>query len=203
MKQSLTHATATRHLKRQDDVLGELIRRVGPCMLQKQGGTFQLLARSILSQQISTAAARTIRQRLMRQMPNGRISALRVVELTDDQFSAAGVSQQKRSYIRDLAHRVVDGRVNLRRLARADDNEVIAELTQVKGIGVWTAQMFLLFGLGRPDVFAPDDLGLQNAIKALYEKPKADRKKIESIAVKWAPYRSVASWYLWRSLDGT
>lgn len=198
------HASAIRHLQQADARLAEIIRRVGPCRLQARGGRFDVVARSILAQQISVAAARTIVRRLKGQLPGRRISARGIAELSDEQLQAAGISQQKRSYLRDLSERTLDGRLNFRRFPRLDDHVVVAELIQVKGIGRWTAQMFLLFGLGRPDVFAADDLGLQNAIARLYspgERPS--RETAEQISVSWSPWRSIASWYLWRSLELT
>ena len=100
-----------------------------------------------------------------------------------------------------MTRRVIDGRINFRRLAQLADHDVVAELIQIKGVGVWTAQMFLMFGLGRPDIFAPGDLGLQNAIKAIYGQKIATPAQLERLAAEWAPHRSVASWYLWQSLE--
>ena len=182
--------------------MAEVIRQVGHCQLTKRGGRFEVLARSILSQQISVHAARTIRRRLQRLLPGGRVSATGIDRLSDEQLQSVGISLQKRGYLRNLTRHVLTGTVNFRRLARIPDEAVITELTAVKGVGRWTAQMFLLSGLGRPDIFAPNDLGLQNAMRALYDldtRPTA--ATLEAIAENWAPYRSVASWYLWRSLD--
>ena len=135
-------------------------------------------------------------------MTGGKIAPASIAKLTDEQLQSAGLSNQKRSYVRDLTERTLDGTIDFRRIARQSDEEAIAELIQVKGIGRWTAQMYLMFSLGRLDVFAPDDLGLQNAIKALYEIPeKPKRTHFETVAEVWAPYRSIASWYLWRSLE--
>ena len=195
------HVAAVRRLKRADPVLAEVITQIGPCTLKRRGGTFELVARSILSQQISTAAAATIRKRLQGLLPGGRITAGGYAALTEDQLASIGVSRQKRGYLSDLCDKVLTGDVNFRRLARLQDEHVIDELTQVKGIGVWTAQMFLLAGLGRPDVFAPDDLGLQNAIRRLYGDGIQSRDDFVAVAQTWAPHRSVASWYLWQWLD--
>ncbi len=130
------------------------------------------------------------------------MSADGIDRLSDDQLQSVGISLQKRGYLRNLTGHVLDGTVNFRRLARIPDEAVIEELTEVKGVGRWTAQMFLLAGLGRPDIFAPDDLGLKNAMRALYGlDAKPSTEQLEAIAENWAPYRSVASWYLWRSLD--
>lgn len=147
------------------------------------------------------SAARTIRRRLLRELPGRRLSAAGLLELSDSRYQAAGVSRQKRTYLRDLAGRSVDGRLNFRRLPGMADEDVIGELTQVKGVGRWTAQMFLIFGLGRPDVFAPADMGLQNAMRRVYALDDVSAEELESIAARWSPCRSVASWYLWRYVD--
>lgn len=191
-----------RHLRKKDPVIGRVIKSVGPFSLQKIPGGFEVVVRSILSQQISTAAAATIRKRLEGLLPGGKIVPTSLAKLTDDQLQSAGLSNQKRTYVRDLTERTLDGTIDFRRIARQSDEEAIAELIQVKGIGRWTAQMYLMFSLGRLDVFAPDDLGLQNAIKKLYDVPeKPKRTHFEVVAEVWAPYRSIASWYLWRSLE--
>lgn len=195
------HAAALRHLKQVDSKLAQVIKDVGPCRWRRRGGTYELLAKSILSQQISVAAAATICRRLHGLMPNGRLSATQVAKLSESELTAVGVSRQKRAYLGDLTQRVVDGRINFRRLAQLQDHDVISELVEVKGVGVWTAQMFLMFGLGRPDIFAFNDLGLQNAVKAVYGHQKANHKIMEKVSIPWAPFRSVASWYLWRSLE--
>ena len=182
--------------------MADVIRHVGACQLTRRGGRFDVLARSILSQQISVQAARTIRRRLQGLLPGRRISAAGIDRLSDADLQSVGISQQKRGYLLDLTGHVVAGTVNFRRLARSSDEAVITELTTVRGVGRWTAQMFLLSGLGRPDIFAPDDLGLKNAIKSLYGlSGRPTTEQLEEIAECWAPYRSVASWYLWRSLD--
>lgn len=193
---------ACRWLSRQDQTLGRVIRDVGDFTLRPQTGGYDMLVRSILSQQISVAAARTIRTRLKNLLPGGRVRPAAVAALTDEQLQSAGISQQKRAYLQDLTRCALDGTISFRRLARADDEAVIAELVQVKGIGRWTAQMFLLFGLGRPDVFAPDDLGLRNSMIQLYGlPPRPDRSLLLQIADVWSPWRSIASWYLWRARD--
>ena len=196
------HAAAVRHLRKADSTLAEVMRLVGPCRLQPTGGRFEILGRSILAQQISVAAARTIHRRLRQCLPGRRLSARGICELTDEQLQSVGVSKQKRTYLRDLAEHTMDGRLNFRQLCRLDNDDVIEKLVQVKGIGVWTAQMFLLFGLGRPDVFAPADLGLKNAVAELYFDGRVPtEQELEQTAEPWAPWRSIASWYLWRYLD--
>ena len=195
------HDEAVKYLKRTDKKLASVIVEVGPCALKPQGGSFAILARSILSQQISVAAARTIRRKLQALLPNRRMTAAAILNLSEEQLASVGVSNQKRRYLLDLAAKVDDGEINFRRIAKRPDEEVIDCLIQVKGIGRWTAQMFLLFGLGRPDVFAPDDLAIRNAMINIYQLDSHDKAPMEEIASAWSPHRSVASWYLWRSLD--
>ena len=193
---------ATRHLKKADPVMRELIRQVGPCHLQPRRGRFASLARSILAQQISTAVARTLWQRLESLLAPGKPSAENLRQLSFDELRGIGLSRQKATYLHDLSDKVLDGTVRLHRVSRLSDEEIIAELTQVKGIGRWTVQMFLMFCLGRIDVFAPDDFGLRSAIQRHYglaDLPKRDHA--ETIASPWRPYATVASWYLWRSLE--
>lgn len=199
----IDHSSALEYLDRCDSVLSKIIQRVGPCRLKPQGGSFAILARSILSQQISVAAARTIRRQLLALLPNRRMTATAILDLSEEQLSSAGVSAQKRSYLLDLSRRVDSGDINFRRLARLPDERVVEALVEVKGIGRWTAQMFLLFGLGRPDVFAPDDLAIRNAMIRIYDLNQPKHPELEEIAKVWSPYRSVASWYLWRSLELT
>ena len=182
--------------------MADIIRRVGAFKLKPSRDRYPLLVRSILSQQISVAAARTIRNRLLDRMPNRRVSAVEVCKLSVDELRAVGISRQKASYLLNLSQHVQSGELNFRRIARLDNESVIAELIKVKGIGRWTAQMFLVFGLGRPDIFAPDDLGLRAAIRNEYELDEMPTNTVASeIAERWSPYASIASWYLWRSLE--
>ncbi len=162
----------------------------------------QSLSRSILGQQISVAAAATIRGRLQRQL-GGQITATGLGSLDDAGFRECGVSRQKRDAMQDLSTRSLDGRLKLRGLQHHPDEDVIEHLTQVRGIGRWTAEMFLIFVLGRPDVLSVGDLGLQNGARQLYglaERPKPG--EFERLAEPWRPWRSLASWYLWASLGG-
>jgi len=191
-----------RALCRNDPALACVVRSVGPFTLKPDPGGYEILVRSILSQQISVAAARTIRGRLQALLPAGKLTAQNIDALSDDQLQSAGVSRQKQAYLRHLTSCTLDGTINFRRIAKESDDDVVEELIQVKGIGRWTAQMFLMFSLGRIDVFASDDLGLRNAIQKLYELPeKPSRSELEQHADKWRPYRTIASWYLWRSLE--
>lgn len=181
-----------------------MIDDVGPCSLKPQRDRFAMLARSIISQQISTGAARSIRQRLETLAGDEGITAARLLELSPEQLRTAGVSAQKASYLLSLAAHVNDGTVTLRQIGRYPDEKVIEQLTTVKGIGVWTAQMFLIFSLGRPDVFPHGDLGVRSAIRNRYGLDDLpDKATSVAIAEKWRPFASVASWYCWRSLDVT
>jgi DNA-3-methyladenine glycosylase II len=190
------------HLRAADPVMGAMIDAVGPYTLRFERDRFGMLVRSIVSQQISTAAARAIRQRLYQLAgPNG-LTADNLLRFSPDQLRAVGLSQQKSEYVKDLAFQVNQGTVDLRRIGRLTDEQVIGTLTQVKGIGRWTAQMFLIFCLGRPDVFPHDDLGVRTAIRDHYGLADLPNKTVShEIAAPWRPYASVASWYCWRSLD--
>ena len=190
---------------RRDPVLGAIIKRHGPCGLgdaRHRFDHFAMLVRAIVFQQLSTKAASTIHGRLLELMPGGTPTAETLAAITDDQLRAAGISRQKAGYLRDLAQKVYDGIVPLEEVDAMSDEEVITSLTRIKGIGRWTAEMFLIFRLLRPDVLPVDDLGILNAIRRAYglrKRPRADR--VRKIGEAWRPYRSVASWYLWRSLD--
>ncbi len=195
---------AVEHLTQADPVLARLIEAVGPFTLRTHRDRFDLLARSILSQQLSTKAARTIRERLLAELDGSRLCPQAICSLPTARLRKAGLSQRKAEYLRELAENVVSGRLPLHRLGRLPDEEVIERLVEIRGIGVWTAQMFLIFALGRLDVFPADDLGIRVAIRDLYgleELPQ--RATSQRIADPWRPFRSVASWYLWRSRDGT
>jgi len=192
---------AIRHLSEADAVMARLIPMVGPFALRLKRGRFETLVRSIISQQISTSAANSIRAKLQRAL-GGAIRAEVVAAADEATLRGAGLSTQKIRYLRDLSERVACGDVRLRGIHRLDDVRVIEELTQVKGIGEWTAQMFLMFHLGRPDVFPHGDLGIQTALRNLYGlRESRKRERAERIAARWRPYSTVASWYCWRSLE--
>ncbi len=193
---------ALRHLRRADPVMRTLIRKAGRYDLKPRRDRFLMLVSSIISQQISTSAARSIRQRLFDHLAPEKPSPENLRRLTPEVLRTLGLSPQKASYLLDLANRVAAGEVRLEKTGRMPDDEVIAELIKVKGIGVWTAQMFLMFALARPDVFPHDDLGVKTAIKNLYNLDELpDKETSHRIAQPWRPYASVASWYCWRSLD--
>ena len=195
------HGKAMTHLRRSDPVLGGIIERVGPCRMAVEVNTpFASLAEAILYQQISGKAAASIHKKLLGVMGTRRLSPAALLALSDEQLRGAGLSRQKARYLRDLAEQTTKG-LPLRRVHRMEDEEVVAVLTGVKGIGRWTAQMFLMFRLGRPDILPVDDYGVQKAMKSAYRLrslPKPER--MTRIAEAWRPYRSVACWYLWRSL---
>jgi len=193
---------ALRHLRRADPVMREVIRRAGPFQLKPRRDRFYSLVSSILSQQISGKAAAAIKARVEQYVAPEKISPESLSRLTPRQFRKLGVSPQKTTYLMDLAGRVRSGELQLELLVRMTDDEVIQSLIQVKGIGVWTAQMFLIFSLGRLDVFPHDDLGVRVAIRNLYGlEDLPDKETSHRIATPWRPYASVASWYCWRSLE--
>lgn len=195
---------AMRHLRRCDSRMNALIRSVGAFKLKARRDRFAMLVNSILSQQISTAAARSIKAKLLASLEPNKLSPESLQRLSVDQLRMVGISRQKANYILDLTHKVNQGDLNLQQVGRLDDEGVIAELVQVKGIGRWTAQMFLIFSLGRLDVFPEDDLGIKNAIKKVYELDVLpERQLAREIAAPWRPFASVASWYLWRALENT
>jgi DNA-3-methyladenine glycosylase II len=198
-------AKARRTLMRRDPVLAPVIRKhkERSPLDRPVLDPFPSLARVIAGQQISTKAAATIYGRLAALMPDG-VAPEAMLALTDEQFRQAGMSRQKITYLRDLAAKVVSGDLPVHSLHELTDEEVIEAIVSVKGLGRWSAEMFLMFRLHRPDVLPVDDLGIVNAIHRLYrlrKKPTADR--IRKIGEAWRPYRTVACWYLWRSLENT
>lgn len=193
---------AIAHLSSADPVMKDMIDTVGPFTLRLQRDRFQMLVKSIISQQISTSAARAIRTRLEELVADQGFTAENLARFSPDELRTAGVSPQKARYMLDLAVKVASGEVELKQIGRFSDQRVIEQLTKVKGIGTWTAQMFLIFSLGRRDVFPHDDLGVRTAIRNHYRLDGLpDRETSHRIARKWRPYASFASWYCWRSLD--
>jgi 3-methyladenine DNA glycosylase/8-oxoguanine DNA glycosylase len=191
-------------LRRSDPVLAKVVARHGPHRfeLRSEGSHFDALARSIVSQQLSVKAASTIHGRFRTVYDGAGGTPNVVARIPEKRLREVGLSWQKISYIRDLARRVTSGELELDRIEEMPDDELVARLTAVKGIGTWTAQMFLMFRLGRPDVLPVLDLGIQKAIQRAYglrKRPAA--RQMERIGRAWAPYRTIACWYLWRSLD--
>jgi DNA-3-methyladenine glycosylase II len=192
---------AINHLKKSDPILCGIIERVGPFRMEFGPADFSSLAESILYQQLNGKAAATIFQRFTA-LAGEPVTPEGILKLSDEQLRAVGLSKQKSAYLKDLAMKTRDGLLDFARLPEMSDEEVITHLTQVKGIGVWTAHMFLMFTLKRPDVLPTGDYGVQAAIKKHYKKRQLPKPHVmEKIAKPWAPYRSIACWYLWRSLD--
>jgi DNA-3-methyladenine glycosylase II len=193
---------ATLHLRTVDPVMAKIIERVGPCELANRQPTFETLARSITFQQLSGKAAGTIFGRL-RKAVGRRFTASAFLKLTAEELRACGLSRQKIASLTDLAERVARREIKFRSLDTLDDDAIITLLSEVRGVGVWTAQMFLIFALRRPNVMPLGDLGVRNAVRkahGLSELPTA--AELGKIAERWHPYCSIAAWYLWRSLDG-
>lgn len=191
---------ATRELGAADPVMGALIVQYKGLTMASRGDAFQTLARSIIGQQISVKAAQSVWERFA--AAAGDVRPQHVLELSETQLRGCGLSGQKVKYLRDLSERFAGGAIDVARWHDMDDEALIEDLTQVKGIGRWTAEMFLMFYLTRPDVFPLGDLGLQRAMSLHYNKgrPLPDRR-IAALGKLWSPWRSVATWYLWRSLD--
>ena len=199
------HAAGIRHLRARDRTMRRLIELVGPyeAIPDKAEPAYDTLVKAIIHQQLSVKAGQTIARRVRELTPGPRFPGPEEVpRLRDDELRGAGLSTQKVSYVRDLATRVADGRLDLKSLRRMDDEEAIAALTTVRGIGRWSAQMHLLFHLGRLDVLAVDDLGLRNAAgKAYGLGESATAAQLTELGEGWRPYRSMASWYLWQGMD--
>ncbi|HEX6164711.1 MAG TPA: DNA-3-methyladenine glycosylase [Vicinamibacterales bacterium] len=197
------YSKARRHLMNADPKLSLIIKRIGPCALHGAApkDPFVTLCMSIASQQLSTKAAATIFKRFEDLFPARRPTPALVMTLADDQLRACGFSRAKTAFVKDLAAHVLDGRLDLKRLRKHSDDEVMQQLVAVKGIGRWTAEIFLMFRLGRLDVLPADDLGLMNAVHRAYGlRRRPDAKKLRRMGEAWRPYRSVAAWYLWQSL---
>ncbi|MDG2014868.1 MAG: DNA-3-methyladenine glycosylase [Pirellulaceae bacterium] len=193
---------ARNHLRKNDSVMREIVQTVGPFTVKTERDRFSSLTRAIVSQQISGKAAQSIWDRLEDLLAPQGVTAEAIQSQAVEDLREAGVSRQKGGYIKDLASRVATGELQLNLLGRKADEQVIAELTQVKGVGRWTAQMFLIFTLARLDVLPVDDLGVKTAIRNAYGLPELPGAgAIEEIAQPWRPYASVATWYLWQSLE--
>jgi DNA-3-methyladenine glycosylase II len=191
---------AKRALARKDPVLGGIMRRHPKVFMMRRGEPFMTLARAIVGQQISVKAAQSVWDRVVACV--GEVTPEKILVKQRPVLRACGLSDRKTEYIADLAQHFADGRIHVHRWPRMGDEEIIAELVEVRGIGRWTAEMFLMFNLLRPDVFPLDDLGLQKAIcLAYYKRRKVSPNTLRRLGETWRPWRSVATWYLWRSLD--
>ena len=198
-------SAARKHLE-SDPVLRDIMAAVGPCGLKPRRDHFVLLCKSIYSQQISTIVASVLFGRFREHFPSKRPTPALVHKLlttgTEEELKGCGLSRQKKKYLIDLSTHFLSGAIPNHRLSTLSDEEVIEKLTDVQGIGRWTAEMFLMFVLNRPDVFPVDDLGLQKAIKSAYRmKREPTRKQLMKLAERWRPHRTIASWYLWRAAD--
>ena len=202
MTQAPDHTAAVAHLRAADATLGGIIDRLGPLERKWAVGTpFEALVRSIMNQQLAVAAAAAIHRRLIALMPGGQPTPEAILALDDDQLRAAGVSRQKTAYLRDLSRNLIDGALPLERLAGMDDEGVIEALTRVKCIGKWSAEIFLMSALERPDVLASGDVGLLTAAQRAYGLDKRPSPtEFSALAEPWRPWRTVACLYLWRSL---
>lgn len=186
----------------QDPIMAAIIEKVGPFTMAYRDPTFEALVRSIVSQQLSTKVAAVIYNRLAKAVRGGEMTPENILRLRVTTMRKVGLSGQKADYIRSLARHAIDGSLPFESLTEMDDAAVIERLTQVKGVGVWTAHMFLMFGLRRPDILAVGDLGVRQAIQRAYglaEMPKPI--EVEELAAKWRPHCSAACWYLWRSIE--
>jgi DNA-3-methyladenine glycosylase II len=193
---------ARKHIIKNDPILGKVILRIPPFEKDMDKNYFLDLAESIVSQQLSVKAADTIWGRFKRLFPEKGITPEKVVAIDKEKMRECGISYQKIAYIKDLAQKTIESGIVFEQFDIMADEEIITELVKVKGIGRWTAEMFLMFSMERPDIFSYGDLGLRRAIQKLYALDKEPtQNEAEKIAAKWKPYRTLASRYLWKSLD--
>lgn len=192
------------HFKTADPILFAALQKIGEIehlVLRNTSDYFVALCEEIVSQQLSGKVADVIFARFKKLFPKEAITAKGVLAIPHEQLRGVGMSNAKTRYIKDLAEKVENKEVHLKKLAAMENEEVIAELTKIKGIGRWTAEMFLMFTLGREDIFSHGDLGLKNAIKKLYNLENPTKEAVEMITIKWSPYRTYACRILWRSLE--
>ena len=195
---------AENHLRTSDPVMASIIKEIGRCGLvrSKRADPFIANVEAIIWQQLSGKAARTIYERFLKVFPEGTPTPAAILATSDEAMRAAGLSRGKIAYLRDLSTKVLDGTVHLESLETMANDDVVAAMTKVKGIGQWSAEMFLMFRLQRADVLPVGDLGIVKAIQRHYRLRKTPTpERMRKIAESWRPYRSVASWYLWASLD--
>ena len=194
---------AVAHLRKADPVLGRIIDAVGECTLQPRGEPYESLLRAILYQQLAGPAAAAIERRFLALYDGRAPSPGELTATTDEALRSAGLSRQKISYLRDLALKFADGAIDAAALPCLPDDEVARQVMAIRGIGRWTAEMLLIFCLGRPDVLPVDDYGLRRSVQLAYGLPDLPgAKELQDLAEPWRPYRSAATWYLWRSLSG-
>lgn len=194
-------ARATRHLRRRDPVIDRIVRAHGPCTMDASRDYFQLMVGTVVTQQLSTRAARSIYNRLTGHF-GGRLRPKAVLEARDEDLRAVGLSRSKVLYVKNVAEAFATQRMGPKTFARLSDDEAVAKVTAIKGIGEWSAHIFLMFGLARLDVFPIGDLGLRNAIVKTYGlRRNPSMKRLQRIADAWRPYRTVGSLYLWKTYD--
>ncbi len=188
-------------LLKQDPNLTRIIERIGDYQIKKRNNHFAVLIESIISQQLASAAAEAIFSRFKKLYPKFPTTG-QILDTKDAKLRSVGLSGMKIKYLKDLSQKIEDGKLKMKSLSKMTDDEIIEHLTQVKGIGRWTAEMFLIFSLGRLDVLPVGDLGLRKGVQMAFsmsELPKP--KEVEKIGMRWKPYRSIATWYLWKSLQ--
>jgi DNA-3-methyladenine glycosylase II len=201
----VSHRRALNHLRRADPVMARVIRTVGPCTfgVRAEGSHFHHLVRAIVYQQLSWKAAATIHRRFLDLMKSDVPEPRAVARMEIRRLRSVGLSRQKAGYIKDLAEHVHTGRLPLDDIHELSDERVIALLTEVKGIGVWSAQMFLMSRLGRPDVLPALDLGIRKGVQLAYGlRSLPSPKRVLKIGASWSPWSTIGSWYMWRCLDG-
>ncbi|MFQ5510267.1 MAG: DNA-3-methyladenine glycosylase family protein [Candidatus Krumholzibacteriia bacterium] len=191
---------ACEYLARCDPTMRHLIAEIGPCRLRRARSYFVALFESIVWQQLSWKAACAIHRRLLRAIGGRHPKPADFLRVSSAQLIAAGLSRRKAEYVVELARYFESDRFPRREIRRLSDEEIVSELTRVRGIGRWSAEMFLIFGLNRPDVFPLGDLGLRKAIERHYRRP--GDTNLAEITDRWRPYRTVATWYLWAGMDG-
>jgi DNA-3-methyladenine glycosylase II len=190
-----------RYLRKKDKVLAKIINKIGLCTLEPSKDYYKSLTKSIIYQQLAQNAARTIYTRFLSQLSNN-LTPSKVLHLADEQFKRAGISSQKKSYLLDLSAKFKKKDINPQTIPELGDEEVIEYLTQIRGIGRWSAEMFLIFCLNRLNVLPLDDLGFQRAVRINYKlRNMPSKSKILSLSRKWGRYRSIAVWYLWQSIN--
>jgi DNA-3-methyladenine glycosylase II len=192
---------AVTHLRRADPVMAAIIDRVGPLKIGYRRERFPALVRAIIFQQLAGRAAQTIHDRFVNALGGGLPTPEAVLAASDEILRGAGLSRGKMAYLRDLSSHVQSGSLDFKRLPRLTDDEIIAHLTRVKGIGRWTAEMFMMFNLRRPDILPVDDLGVRTAVMKAYDMAEAPLpKQLREFGERWKPHRTAAAWYLWQSL---
>jgi DNA-3-methyladenine glycosylase II len=196
-----TQQTIQRHFNKHDKAMAKIVKKVGPIKLKPNKKYFLVLCRSIISQQISVKAADAIMSRFLKLFPNQNLTPPRVQEIPESKIREAGLSKQKVAYMKDLSEKFLNKSINPRKFQFMENEEIIENLTQVYGVGRWTAEMFLIFSLGRPDIFPAGDLGVRTAIKNIYNLDAVPSiKGSKPYGEKWSPFETIGAWYAWRSL---